>query len=188
MTTPPRFHIRNWNTQSDFPRIAAIRSGILPDITTVEMLREEEAKQRPQLQMYRRVAVDADDRVLGYAEVWRSPWDVPGDWRLSLMVEGEARRQGIGSALYQAMRDYLYTQQAAVCRVQTRDNQPDGLTFAQRRGIATALKLLTVQFAQKQGAYVIRTNNDATNAPMLAINRKLGYKPEPGHYALRCSF
>lgn len=56
------------------------------------------------------------------------------------------------------------------------------------RGIATALKLLTIRFARKQGALVIRTNNASTNAPMLAINRKLGYKPEPGYYVLRCSF
>jgi hypothetical protein len=27
----------------------------------------------------------------------------------------------------------------------------------------------------------MRTNNDSENAPMLAVNRKLGYRPEPGY-------
>ena len=45
------------------------------------------------------------------------------------------------------------------------------------RKIALALKLLAIRFAKANGADYIRTNNDAENAPMLAINRKLGYQP-----------
>ena len=52
------------------------------------------------------------------------------------------------------------------------------------RGLAQALKLLAVRFAQHYGAAYIRTNNDSQNAPMLAVNRKLGYRPEPGKYRL----
>jgi len=48
------------------------------------------------------------------------------------------------------------------------------------RGLACALKLLAIRWAQQVGARYIRTNNDSRNAPMLAINRKLGYRPEPG--------
>jgi hypothetical protein len=32
----------------------------------------------------------------------------------------------------------------------------------------------------------IRTNNDSQNAPILAINRKLGYTAEPGGYRMIC--
>ena len=52
------------------------------------------------------------------------------------------------------------------------------------RKIAQALKLLTIRCAKAFGAATIRTNNDSENAPMLAINRKLGYKPLPGKYLL----
>lgn len=52
------------------------------------------------------------------------------------------------------------------------------------RKIAQALKLLTIRYAKTFGAATIRTNNDSENAPMLAINRKLGYKPLPGKYLL----
>jgi GNAT superfamily N-acetyltransferase len=52
------------------------------------------------------------------------------------------------------------------------------------RGIAQALKILAIQRARAHGALNIRTNNNAENAPMLAINRKLGYQPLPGEYML----
>jgi GNAT superfamily N-acetyltransferase len=50
------------------------------------------------------------------------------------------------------------------------------------RKIAQALKLLTIRRSREWGAAYIRTNNDSQNAPILAINRKLGYKPQPGYY------
>lgn len=46
------------------------------------------------------------------------------------------------------------------------------------RGIATELKRRAVEYARLHGYRVIRTGNDSLNHPMLAINRKLGFKPE----------
>lgn len=64
-------------------------------------------------------------------------------------------------------------------------NEITGVLPAYRgRKIAQALKLLTIHYAKAFGAATIRTNNDSENAPMLAINRKLGYKPRPGKYLL----
>jgi GNAT superfamily N-acetyltransferase len=54
------------------------------------------------------------------------------------------------------------------------------------RGLAQALKLQTILLAKKEGIRYVRTHNDSKNAAMLAINRKLGYKPEPGYYRLLC--
>jgi GNAT superfamily N-acetyltransferase len=48
-----------------------------------------------------------------------------------------------------------------------------------KRGIALALKLQGIRFAQAQGARFIRTNNDTINTGMLAINRALGFVAEP---------
>lgn len=44
------------------------------------------------------------------------------------------------------------------------------------RGIATALKLATIEFAQRHGIPALRTNNDTVNAAMLAVNDRLGYR------------
>ena len=52
------------------------------------------------------------------------------------------------------------------------------------RGLAQALKLHTILLARREGVRTVRTNNDSQNAPVLAVNRKLGYKPEPGIYHL----
>ncbi len=56
------------------------------------------------------------------------------------------------------------------------------------RKIALALKLMSIRAARRWGADYIRTNNDSTNAPMLAINRKLGYIAQPGLYRMVKTF
>ncbi len=64
-------------------------------------------------------------------------------------------------------------------------NMMTGVMPAYRgRQIALALKLMTITYAKQHKGKSIRTNNDSQNAPMLAINRKLGYVPEPGIYRL----
>jgi len=52
------------------------------------------------------------------------------------------------------------------------------------RGLALALKLLVLRCARRYGVARARTNNDSLNAPILAINRRLGYQSQPGHYTL----
>jgi len=52
------------------------------------------------------------------------------------------------------------------------------------RKIAQVLKLLTIRYAKAYGADYIRTHNDSENAPMLAINRRLGYQAQVGSYRL----
>ena len=47
-----------------------------------------------------------------------------------------------------------------------------------RKGIATALKLRTVEYALAKGAETIRTSNEE-DSPMIALNLKLGFEPEP---------
>lgn len=60
-------------------------------------------------------------------------------------------------------------------------NMMTGVDRAYRgRGLALALKSHTIRLARRYGVAIIRTHNDSENAPMLAINRKLGYQPEPG--------
>jgi GNAT superfamily N-acetyltransferase len=45
------------------------------------------------------------------------------------------------------------------------------------RGLALAVKLASTHWAAEHGITQLVTTNDETNAPMLAINRRLGYRP-----------
>jgi GNAT superfamily N-acetyltransferase len=53
------------------------------------------------------------------------------------------------------------------------------------RGVALALKLLTIEAALAAGAVIMRTNNDPDNPPMLRVNEKLGYTMVPGPKRLK---
>ena len=48
-----------------------------------------------------------------------------------------------------------------------------------RRGIATAIKRATIAWAIDHGLEALETGNDETNAPMRAVNARLGYRPLP---------
>lgn len=74
------------------------------------------------------------------------------------------------------------------------DGDPDylsvGLTGVlpshRRKGIAKALKLRTIAFAQKYGAKYIKTDNEENN-PMFYLNLQLGFEPRPAllNYGLK---
>ena len=57
-------------------------------------------------------------------------------------------------------------------------NEGTGTARAHRgRGLATLAKRAQLHWAAEQGIECVITDNDESNAPMLAINRKLGYEP-----------
>jgi mycothiol synthase len=49
-----------------------------------------------------------------------------------------------------------------------------------RRGLATALKLLSFRYLRKRGFREVRTHNDTANPPILNLNQKMGYRRLPG--------
>lgn len=53
------------------------------------------------------------------------------------------------------------------------------------RGVATALKRATIAWAIANGLEALETGNDEENAPMRAVNARLGYRPLPDDLGLR---
>lgn len=127
----------------------------------------------------------------------RTAWDIPGfmltayppyeDWHRWVFQSSESRPElmiiaadgdqfvGCSNLVENVVSRTLYTDYTCV------DKAYRG------RGIALALKILSIRAAQKWGAPLMRTNNDSQNGPMLAVNRKLGYVPQPGNYKMKRS-
>jgi GNAT superfamily N-acetyltransferase len=53
------------------------------------------------------------------------------------------------------------------------------------RGIASALKRATIAWAIRSGLSYLETGNDPDNAPMRAINARLGFEPRPDEVTMR---
>lgn len=53
------------------------------------------------------------------------------------------------------------------------------------RGVATALKRGTIAWAKANGLKALEGANDIDNEPMRAVNRRLGYQPEPDEIQFR---
>jgi len=53
------------------------------------------------------------------------------------------------------------------------------------RGLATLLKLATIEFVQRNGIAAMRTTNDTVNYPMVAVNEKLGYRRLPARVGMK---
>jgi GNAT superfamily N-acetyltransferase len=53
------------------------------------------------------------------------------------------------------------------------------------RGIARTLKAATIAWAIEHGLTTLETGNDEANAPMRALNARLGYRPQPDEVTMR---
>jgi len=76
-----------------------------------------------------------------------------------------------------------YAGVSTLWRPQTGAWLQQGLTGVKReyrgRGIATALKVRTVEYARAHGYAQIKTENEVHNAPMIAINDRFGFQRQP---------
>ena len=60
------------------------------------------------------------------------------------------------------------------------DTRTTGVLPAYRRlGIALALKVRAIRYAQSHGATRVTTGMDASNTPIVLLNQRLGFAPEP---------
>lgn len=86
-------------------------------------------------------------------------------------------------AYFVAVHNDQYIATSAVFNSQSNEHLWTGLTGTRReyrrKGIALALKLRVIRYAQEHGRRWIYTDNASTNRPMLAINERLGFQRMP---------
>ncbi|WP_088833703.1 GNAT family N-acetyltransferase [Paenibacillus tyrfis] len=135
-----------------------------------------EESERKLYELYKETLVD----IPGYTG------EVPGiqEWRKwYLMAEGYAPEQviiaadgdnyvGVTNVLHNRLTNGMYHEYTGVKRAY------------RGRKIAQGLKIKAMLLAKERNAAYIRTDNDSMNAPMLRINRSLGYEPLRGTYRL----
>ncbi|HLQ64958.1 MAG TPA: GNAT family N-acetyltransferase [bacterium] len=89
----------------------------------------------------------------------------------------------LNDAFFLATVDGVYAGVSVLYKAAAGDWLRQGLTGVRRRfrgrGLATALKLKTIAYARASGAREIRTWNATNNAPIVAINDKLGFIRQP---------
>ena len=93
---------------------------------------------------------------------WRSPI-IDDDASLAALVEGEL----VAITMIRIDRD----------SGRAKNNLAGTRKAFRGRGIATALKSQSLARAAELGATIVITDNEERNAPMLAVNAKLGYQP-----------
>ncbi|WP_152391869.1 GNAT family N-acetyltransferase [Paenibacillus guangzhouensis] len=316
--------IRRMVVPDDYEDVARLINVIASEVVTAQDLADEDARipavgslsrdEEGRLTGHDRprwIAKDGEGRTIGYAHAWRAPWSSPGVLYEQVIVDPNARHQGVGRALFDVVMAYTSEVRADRVIVDLRDDDPVSLAFATKRGfkqerhlfescielanldresldypafandsfqmmsladrpgeameqqlyelyrathedipgfegeymwysewrkwtldkedferslallvldgdrpigvvqltanpeseslynsftgvdaayrgqgIARALKIQSIREAIKRGYRYIRTNNDSLNAPMLRINRSLGYQPVPGYYMM----
>jgi GNAT superfamily N-acetyltransferase len=182
-------------------------------ITVNELLSEFQQTTAGKITM-RLVAVDEQDTITGYVYQVHSAEAPAHHFYIWMRVDPALRCQGIGSALWNTALAYLQAQGATRLGSEVLDSDPASLAldgnvwvgFAsvslspktqsaynattgvirayRGRKIGQALKVMAARYARQHGAQTIRTDNDSLNVPILAINRRLGYQPQPGTYLL----
>lgn len=121
---------------------------------------------------------NADDSFTPFEEFSKmfdtSSWFRPEGQLLASIINeaGEDEYVGLSAVGYYEISNSMYNMMTGV------------MPHHRGQKLAQVLKLQSIQFAKAFGADYILTHNDSENDPMLAINRKLGYVPQPGVYRL----
>lgn len=126
--------IRPLQPDSDFPKVLELINSFEPEpLSLAAALRWYERK-LPGRIIHAIVATNAQNQVVGYCEAFHETWFPAGQFQIWVIVDSKARRLGIGSALYDEGQAFITGQGAAGLTSEVRDNCPEGLHFAQRRG------------------------------------------------------
>jgi GNAT superfamily N-acetyltransferase len=103
-------------------------------------------------------------------EQWEAVYFRSTDWPERVLVLAETSGRWVGLSFIAP-----FNRAAGVARIPFTGTLPE----YRGRGIATALKVRAAALAQARGVRVVVTANRVENAPILAVNRALGFVPGP---------
>ncbi|HMN59344.1 MAG TPA: GNAT family N-acetyltransferase [Anaerolinea sp.] len=129
-------NIRLAQPETDIPAIAALINAYETEPVSPERIRQMIDHMPPGRITQRKVAVDKDDHVIGYGYCVHENWLPPGQFDVGMIVARERRGNGIGQALFTDAQEYLRQQNAKNLTSEVRDDDPESLRFAEKRGFS----------------------------------------------------
>jgi GNAT superfamily N-acetyltransferase len=143
-------------------------------------------EERPAPDVDLRTVADVDPRLVYEADT-EATRDMPSTEAIDVIPYDEWRDHVLDYPFFTAEGSYVAMVDGAAAAVSLLiadeesgrgGNMFTGTQRAYRgRGLGLAVKLASIHWAKDHGITQIATRNDETNAPMLAINRRLGYRP-----------
>jgi GNAT superfamily N-acetyltransferase len=128
------FSLRLLQPEADFPQVLELINQFEPEPLSLSASLRWYHRQQPGRVLCAMVATDAQEQVIGYSELFHETWFPDGQFQVWVIVDPGWRRQGVGSALYGRAQAFLAEQQVASLKSEIRENCPDALRFAQKRG------------------------------------------------------
>ena len=128
-------------TKADYEAYLAIHNRTFPRRTrTMEELYQLDEGRDPNLAFGRWVAVE-DDRLLGYAGYGQWSGETYGGWtQVNVVVDEAFRRRGIGTTLYERVREEAARHSPQILRADAYEDLPSGLPFAERLGFSDVFR------------------------------------------------
>ena len=127
-------HLLPVDAATDYSRIAGLLHAVSARPISVDWPRlADHAASDGQIR-WRVAAVAEGGALVGYAEAGRDPHMEPGRFWLLIAVDPAYRNQGIGAMLYDDVSRFAWEIGATHLTCDVRNDQPEALAFAQRRG------------------------------------------------------
>jgi GNAT superfamily N-acetyltransferase len=134
--------IRLFGTR-DYEAVAAVNNAVFPDRpSTAEEWRYEDERFEKRYVNERYVAERPDTgEIVGFGGLWHVPWAFhPRKFGMEIRVRPDARRRGIGTALWRRIEEALHSRRAISVKTQVWEAMPDGLAFASHVGFREVLR------------------------------------------------
>ncbi|HYF77327.1 MAG TPA: GNAT family N-acetyltransferase [Symbiobacteriaceae bacterium] len=121
-------------TPADFPRLVDIINSQEVEGTTLEEMQRSESLRPADMPHFRLGAMNADGELVAFGTSYRGLEMPAGCFGLRVRVDMPYRHLGAGRSLYNALEDWALNQGATRLETTVREDLPEALAWAERRG------------------------------------------------------